>query len=283
MDYFKREQIREKEYLRIAKNSTTSEARIPAFRYLAGNDDAYEIFIDGLNHVHVGIVDAAIYGIAAFDDSRWEILIDLLEDEDFGYAKEILRNIRTCEKDLSNHIERLRNIISPRKDAYDLLSVLSGGFWDDDVDYSKVCDAIARDCSKYHDIWAYGNHRFIRHLDMNHPLSVNLVKRELLNDDILYPFDRIIQSATDVASNGYDKTELGNVDRKLYSYLSTLISLSNKYRMVNDSFDLHARINYLQYPNHFKTASKLLESLELYHQGKINSSAFGNVQAHDED
>jgi hypothetical protein len=271
MDTFEREELRKKENFRIARHSTTSEARIPAFRYLAGNDEAYDIFIDGLNHVHVGIVETAIFGLAAFDDSRWEILLDLLEDEDFGYSQEILSNIIHFEKDLSNHIDRLRKIIVPRKDVYDLLVLFEKSMVEDSVDYSVLCDALARDCGKYHDAWTYGNHRFIKYLDTKHPLSLNLVKRMLFNENLIERFQGIIALAKVEFMDSREEKVLWNFNEKLFSFFSTLISLSNKYQEHDEAFDLKSRILYFNHEPYYETVSEFSKAFESYLQGKIKT------------
>ena len=230
-----------KEKLRIARSSNTPEARIQAFYYLAGDDDAYDIFIEALNNRNVAVVKAAIYGLANYPDSRWEILLDLLEDEDFGYGGEIIRNIRDRSIELEAHTSRLRSIIPQRSDALDLIQTLSI-FSNSN---GKIVDLLVRDSIKHHDFWRYGNAYIVSYLDLSHPVSLNIVKRMLFEEPVEL-FNSIQYKAKDALQNNKSMKSVKSDYRiELFGFFSTLIALSNKYREIDTEFQLDDHISAL--------------------------------------
>lgn len=258
-----------KEKLRIARGSNTPEARVQAFYYLAGDDDAYDIFIEALNNRNVLVVKAAIYALANYQDSRWEILLELLEDDGFGYGKEIIQNIKDADIDLEAYTPRLRNIIPQRYDALDLiqtLTILSSR-------HEKIADILVRDSMKHHDFWCYGNAYIINYLDLKHPVSLNIVKR-MLFEELLDKFNSIQYRAKDALQNKKSiKSVKSDYRIELFGFLSTLIALSNKYKEIDVEFQLENHIS-TTLDTGFTTSDAVLSIknyLALYLEGKLKT------------
>ena len=258
-----------KEKLRIARSSNTPEARVQAFYYLAGDDDAYDIFIEALNNRNVLVVKAAIYALANYHDSRWEILLELLEDDGFGYGKEIIQNIKDADIDLEAYTSRLRSIVPQRFDALDLirtLTILSSR-------YEKIADILVRESMKHHDLWGYGNAYIINYLDLKHPVSLNIVKR-MLFEEPLDKFNSIQYRAKDALQNKKSiKSVKSDYRIELFGFLSTLIALANKYKEIDVEFQLENHIS-TALDTGFRTSDAVLSIknyLALYLEGKLKT------------
>lgn len=258
-----------KEKLRIARSSNTPEARVQAFYYLAGDDDAYDIFIEALNNRNVLVVKAAIYALANYHDSRWEILLELLEDDGFGYGKEIIQNIKDADIDLEAYTSRLRSIVPQRFDALDLirtLTILSSR-------YEKIADILVRESMKHHDLWGYGNAYIINYLDLKHPVSLNIVKR-MLFEEPLDKFNSIQYRAKDALQNKKSiKSVKSDYRIELFGFLSTLIALANKYKEIDVEFQLENHIS-TALDTGFRTSDAVLSIknyLTLYLEGKLKT------------
>ena len=258
-----------KEKLRIARSSDTPEARVQAFYYLAGDDDAYDIFIEALNNRNVLVVKAAIYALANYEDSRWEILLDLLEDEDFGYGKEIIQNLNDADIDLETYTSRLRTTIPQRSDALDLVRTLSRFSSQND----KIADVLVRDSMKHHEFWRYGNAYIINCLDLRHPVSLNIVKRMLFEEPV-ETFNSIQYRAKDALQNKKSiKSVKSDYRMELFGFLSTLIALSNKYKEIDVEFQLENHIS-TTLDTGFRTSDAVLSIknyLALYLKGKLKT------------
>lgn len=221
--------------LRIARDSDLPEARIQAFHYLGGEDAAYDIFIEALNNRHVGVVAAAISGIAEYDDDKRTVLLDLLDYEEFGYGKDIIRGI-IRNKDISLIAEQLKRIIPQRKDALDLIWIIS-------IENQKFADELSRSARKHHNFWEYAKCGFIENLDLKHPVSLGIVKKMLFVDMVSY-FGSILDKHTKETQEGRElKSKTSSSYKKdIFGFISTLITLSNRFRMHNGDFDLRSHI-----------------------------------------
>ena len=254
--------------LRIAKNSSTPEARIQALNSLLGDDDAYEIFIEALNNRHVGLVKVAIDGLSAYEDSRWEILLDILEHEDFGFGDYIIQCIRRRKyENISSHINRLRKSIPRRQDSLSLIRQFS---WLGQ--YHEVADVLARDCLNYHDFWKYGNFGFVDILDLSHPVSLHIVKR-MLFDKALPKFILIVEEEKNRIKNQKTVANFSNFKRELFGYFSTLVTLSNKFRTIDNNFNLKDHITNLDTERESEDIVSLMpKGLEMYLQKKLKTN-----------
>jgi len=260
--------VNRKEKLRIAKNSSTPEARIQALNSLLGDDDAYEIFIETLNNRHVGLVKVAIDGLSAYEDSRWEILLDILEHEDFGFGDHIIDCIRRRQyENISIHIQRLRESIPRRQDSMSLIRKFS---WKGQ--YHEVADVLARDCLKYHDFWKYGNCGFIDILDLSHPVSLHIVKR-MLFEKALPKFIFIVEKEKNTIIEQKTGANFSNFKRELFGYFSTLVTLSNKLRTIDYNFNIKDHITnlYVGRESEEEIVSLIPKFLEMYLQKKLKT------------
>lgn len=272
MDYVR------KEKLRIARSSNTPEARIQAFYDLAGDDDAYDIFIEALNNRNVSVVGAAIYGLANYPDSRWEILLDLLEDKDFGYGEEIIRNIRDSYIDLETYTSRLRSIIPQRSDALELIQTLSNL----SNSNGKIVDMLVRDSIKYHDFWRYGNAYIINYLDLSHPVSLNIVKRMLFREPVEM-FNSITYKARKaIQAEKSTRWVISDFKTQLFGFFSTLVVLSNKYKEIDNEFELESHISALDTGSETsKTVNDMKKFLKMYLERSLKTDlTYGSFAYH---
>lgn len=257
-----------KEKLRLAKNSTTPEVRIQALKHFLGDDDAYDIFIDALNHRHVGMIEVAILGLSAYEDSRWEILLDLLDDEEFGHGTTIIRSIVNKEFiDLSTHINRLRKSIPRRQDSLSLIYHFS---WIER--YQHIADVLTRDSLNHHNFWEYGKSGFIGELDISNPLSLNIVKRMLFKN-ALSTFDNIVYREKNRIRENMSTLDNSDFKLELFGYFSTLVTLSNKYKEKDNNFDLKNHVSNLDIDGYSpEIISGLGDFLDLYLDKKLKTN-----------